>query len=163
VTFSDGTPLDAAAVAKNFDTFGKGNKELKQPVSEVINNYDRSEVIDPQTVKFYFKKPSPGFLQGTSVIGSGLVSLARWRCPSRSWAMRPRSSAPAPSSSKSETLGKELVLKAREDYAWGPAKLAHQGRAYLDGIKLHRDAGGQRAHRRAAGRAGRLHPPGAGL
>ena len=63
VTFSDGTPLDAAAVAKNYDTFGRGNKDLKLPVSEVINNYDRSEVIDPQTVKFYFKKPSPGFLQ----------------------------------------------------------------------------------------------------
>ncbi len=29
VTFSDGTPLDAAAVAKNFDTYGLGNKELK--------------------------------------------------------------------------------------------------------------------------------------
>ena len=81
MTFSDGTPLDAAAVAKNFDTFGLGNKELKYPVSEVINNYDRSEVIDPLTVKFYFKKPSPGFLQGTSVIGSGLVSLATLGLP----------------------------------------------------------------------------------
>ena len=57
VTFSDGTPLDAAAVAKNYDTFGRGNKELKLPVSEVINNYERSEVIDPQTVKFYSRSP----------------------------------------------------------------------------------------------------------
>lgn len=64
VTFSDGTPLDANAVAKNFDTYGLGNKAHRLPVSEVINNYDRSEVIDPLTVKFYFKKPSPGFLQG---------------------------------------------------------------------------------------------------
>ncbi len=30
VTFSDGTPLDAAVVAKNFDTYGLGNKDLKQ-------------------------------------------------------------------------------------------------------------------------------------
>ncbi|MFL5203453.1 MAG: ABC transporter substrate-binding protein, partial [Microvirga sp.] len=81
VTFSDGTPLDAAAVARNYDTFGRGNKELKLPISEVINNYDRSEVIDPQTVKFTFKKPSPGFLQGTSVIGSGLVSLKTLALP----------------------------------------------------------------------------------
>src|ERR1700742_16607 len=70
VTFSDGTPLDAAAVAKNFDTYGLGNKELKHPVSEVITNYKASEVIDPLTVKFTFTKPSVGFLQGTSVIGS---------------------------------------------------------------------------------------------
>ena len=54
VTFSDGSPLDAEAVALNFDTFGLGNKALKQSVSEVINNYDRSEVVDPLTVRFYF-------------------------------------------------------------------------------------------------------------
>jgi peptide/nickel transport system substrate-binding protein len=62
-------------VAKNFDTYGLGDKAHRLPVS-VINNYDRSEVIDPLTVKFYFKKPSPGFLQGTATIGSGLVSLS---------------------------------------------------------------------------------------
>lgn len=45
-------------------------------MSEVINNYLKSEVIDPLTVKFFFKSPSPGFLQGTSAIGSGLVSLS---------------------------------------------------------------------------------------
>jgi peptide/nickel transport system substrate-binding protein len=55
-------------------------------VSEVINNYDRSEVIDPLTVKFYFKKPSPGFLQGTATIGSGLVSLSTLRVILKSWA-----------------------------------------------------------------------------
>ncbi len=60
VTFSDGTPLDAAAVAKNFDTYGLGNKAQRLPVSEVINNYDHSEVIDAQTVKFYFKKTVAG-------------------------------------------------------------------------------------------------------
>lgn len=87
VTFSDGTPLDARAVAKNFDTYGLGDKAHRLPVSEVINNYDRSEVIDPLTVKFYFKKPSPGFLQGTATIGSGLVSSVPWRVILKSWAM----------------------------------------------------------------------------
>src|SRR5262245_60494340 len=76
ITFSDGTPVDAKVVALNFDTYGLGNKDLKYPVSEVINNYDHSEVVDDLTVKFVFKKPSPGFLQGTSVIGSGIVSAA---------------------------------------------------------------------------------------
>ncbi len=40
------------------------------------SNYQRSEVIDPLTVKFYFNKPSPGFLQGTATIGSSLASLS---------------------------------------------------------------------------------------
>lgn len=136
VTFSDGTPLDAAAVARNFDTYGLGNKALKQPVSEVINNYERSEVVDPLTVKFFFRKPSPGFLQGTSVIGSGLVSPATLDRPFEELGDATRIIGSGPFVVASETLGKELVLKARRDYAWGPAKLAHQGRARLDEVKF---------------------------
>lgn len=135
VTFSDGTPLDAAAVARNYDVFGLGNKALKQPVSEVINNYERSEVVDPQTVKFYFKKPSPGFLQGTSVIGSGLVAASTLALPFEQLGDATKIIGSGPFVVDSETIGKELNLKAREEYAWGPAKLEHQGRAYLDGIK----------------------------
>ncbi|MBB4275350.1 TIGR04028 family ABC transporter substrate-binding protein [Rhizobium mongolense] len=135
VTFSDGSPLDANAVAKNYDTFGLGNKALKQPVSEVINNYDHSEVIDPLTVKFYFKRPSPGFLQGTSVIGSGLVSLTTLALPFEQLGDATKIIGSGPFVVESETLGKELSLKARQDYNWGPAKFKHQGRAYLDGIR----------------------------
>lgn len=134
VTFSDGTPLDAAAVAKNYDVFGLGNKALKHPVSEVINNYERSEVIDPLTVKFYFKRPSPGFLQGTSAIGSGLVAASTLSLPFEELGDATKIIGSGPFVVESETIGKELNLKAREDYVWGPAKLEHQGRAYLDGI-----------------------------
>ncbi|WP_313604237.1 TIGR04028 family ABC transporter substrate-binding protein [Rhizobium sp.] len=134
VTFSDGTPVDAAAVAKNFDTYGLGNKELKQPVSEVVNNYDHSEVIDPLTVKFTFKKPSPGFLQGTSVIGSGIVSLSTLALPFEQLGDATKIIGSGPFVVNAETLGKSLDLKVREDYNWGPAKLEHQGRAYLDEI-----------------------------
>ncbi|MBZ6075342.1 TIGR04028 family ABC transporter substrate-binding protein [Microvirga puerhi] len=136
ITFSDGTPLDAAAVAKNYDTFGRGNRELKLPISEVINNYERSEVLDPLTVKFYFKRSSPGFLQGTSVIGSGLVSLATLSLPYEALGDATKIIGSGPFVVTSETLGRELTLAARKDYNWGPAKLAHQGRAYLDTIKL---------------------------
>lgn len=134
VTFSDGTPVDAAAVAKNFDTYGLGNKELKQPVSEVVNNYERSEIIDPLTVKFTFKKPSPGFLQGTSVIGSGIVSLSTLALPFEQLGDATKIIGSGPFVVNAETLGKSLDLKVREDYDWGPAKLEHQGRAYLDEI-----------------------------
>ena len=135
VTFSDGTPVDAAAVARNFDTYGLGNPALKLPVSEVVNNYDRSEVIDPLTVRFRFKRPSPGFLQGTSVIGSGLVSLSTLARPFDELGDATKIIGSGPFVVESETLGKELVLKARADYAWGPAPLAAQGRAHLDGIR----------------------------
>lgn len=107
---------------------------MKQPVSEVINNYERSEVLDPLTVKFYFKRPSPGFLQGTSVIGSGLVAASTLALPFEELGDATKIIGSGPFVVESEAIGKELQLKAREDYVWGPAKLEHQGRAYLDGI-----------------------------
>lgn len=135
ITFSDGTPLDAKAVALNYDIFGLGKPDLKYPVSEVINNYDHSEVIDDLTVKFYFKAPSPGFLQGTSVIGSGIVSASTLARPYDELGDATKIIGSGPFVVESENLGKELNLKVREDYNWGPVNFAHQGRAYLDAIK----------------------------
>jgi peptide/nickel transport system substrate-binding protein len=136
VTFSDGTPLDANAVAKNFDTYGLGNKALRLPVSEVINNYDHSEVIDPLTVKFYFKKPSPGFLQGTATIGSGLVSLSTLQRSFDQLGDARHIIGSGPFVVSDEKLGREVDLTARKDYQWGPKNIAQQGPANLDGIKI---------------------------
>ncbi|NTX79587.1 TIGR04028 family ABC transporter substrate-binding protein [Serratia proteamaculans] len=136
VTFSDGTPLDANAVAKNFDTYGLGNKEKRLPVSEVINNYDHSEVIDPLTVKFYFKHSSPGFLQGTATIGSGLVSLGTLNRSYDELGDARHIIGSGPFVVSGETLGREVSLSVRKYYHWGPTKLAQQGRANLDAIKV---------------------------
>lgn len=136
VTFSDGTPLDANAVAKNFDTYGLGNKALNQPVSEVINNYLKSEVIDPLTVKFFFKSPSPGFLQGTSAIGSGLVSLSTLEKNFNQLGSARSIIGSGPFVVESDRPGREVKLVARKDYNWAPPSFAHQGRPYLDGINV---------------------------
>jgi len=135
VTFSDGSALDAQAVSRNYDVYGLGDREKRYPVSEVINNYAGSEVIDPLTVRFTFRKPSPGFLQGTSVIGSGLVSLATLERGFDELGDATKIIGSGPFVVTGEILGKELTLAARKDYNWGPRKLAHQGRAHLDGIK----------------------------
>jgi peptide/nickel transport system substrate-binding protein len=136
VTFSDGTALDAAAVAKNFDRFGLGNKELKHSVSEVVNNYDRSEVVDAYTVKFHFKAPSPGFLQATSVIGSGLVSPATLDLSLDELGDATKIVGSGAFTVSGEILGKETKLAARRDYDWAPPSLKHQGKALLDEISI---------------------------
>lgn len=136
VTFSDGTSLDANAVAKNFDTYGLGNKALNQPVSEVINNYLKSEVIDPLTVKFFFKSPSPGFLQGTSAIGSGLVSLSTLEKNFNQLGSARSIIGSGPFVVESDRPGREVKLVARKDYNWAPPSFAHQGRPYLDGVNV---------------------------
>ncbi|WP_193560484.1 TIGR04028 family ABC transporter substrate-binding protein [Dankookia rubra] len=136
VTFSDGSKVDAEAVARNFDSFGLGNKELRYPVSEVISNYLHSEVIDPLTVRFAFSRPAPGFLQGTAVIGSGLVSLKTLSTPFDQLGDATKIIGSGPFVVQRQNLGRELVLAARPDYAWGPRNHPHQGRALLDGIRV---------------------------
>ncbi|MFG3713637.1 TIGR04028 family ABC transporter substrate-binding protein [Micromonospora sp. NPDC047730] len=136
VTFSDGSPLDAETVAANYDVYGLGNKGLKLPVAEFVNNYERSEVVDKDTVKFHFDKPSPGFLQGTSVIGAGLVSKKTISLPYEEQCQLKNVVGSGPFTVANQVVDKEIELVAREDYNWAPPSFAHQGRAYLDRIKV---------------------------
>ena len=93
-------------------------------------------MIDPLTVRFLFKAPSPGFLQGTSVIGSGLVSLATLALPFDQMGDATKIIGSGPFVVGRQVLGRELVLNARRDYAWGPKTHPHQGRALLDTIRI---------------------------
>lgn len=138
VTFSDGTPLDAAAVAANFDLFGLGDADRALPVSEAVNNYEASEVIDDDTVAFTFTAPSPGFLQATSTITSGLLSPETLDGAFEDFG--PGSSTEVIGSGpfviSAEEIGTSLTLTAREDYDWAPESFGHSGRAYLDEIQI---------------------------
>lgn len=138
VTFSDGTPLDAAAVAKNFDLYGLGDPDRALPVSEAINNYERSEVIDPQTVRFFFSAPAPGFVQAASTINSGLLSPKTLDFAFEQFG--PGNSAAVigsgPFTIAEEQIGTSLELQARDDYDWAPASWDHQGRPLLDTVQV---------------------------
>ncbi len=138
VTFSDGTPLDADVVAKNFDLFGLGDPARGLTVSEAINNYERSEVIDDDTVVFHFSAPSPGFLQATSTNNSGLLSAATLDFTLEQFA--PGNSAEVigsgPFTITDEEIGSALTLTARDDYDWAPPDRDHQGRAHLDAVQI---------------------------
>lgn len=138
VTFSDGSPLDARVVAKNFDTFGLGDPARGLTVSEAINNYAASEVLDERTVRFTFSAPAPGFLQATSTINSGLLSADT--LDRRYEDYGPGNSAEiigsGPFTIDAEELGQSVHLAARTDYAWAPASATNQGRPYVDAVAI---------------------------
>ncbi|MFC4222346.1 TIGR04028 family ABC transporter substrate-binding protein [Lysinibacter cavernae] len=138
VTFSDGSKLDADAVAKNFDLYGKGNTDKALTISEAINNYDHSEVVDPTTVKFFFSKPSPGFLQATSTINSGLLSPKTLDLDLEGFGAGNGTDiiGSGPFTITDEKIGTELTLTARDDYDWAPPSAEHQGRAYVDAVQF---------------------------
>lgn len=136
VTYSDGTPLTAENVVKNFDLYGKGDSARALTVSEAINNYDHGEVIDKNTVKFVFSAPSPGFAQATSTINSGLVSDATLDLTGEGFGPgnAKKVIGSGPFVVADEKIGSQTDLKVREDYNWAPKSAGHEGRAYLDGV-----------------------------
>ncbi|WP_407357947.1 TIGR04028 family ABC transporter substrate-binding protein [Microbacterium sp. LTA6] len=138
VTFSDGTPVDAEAVQKNFDTYGLGDADRGLTVSEAINNYAGSEVVDADTVTFRFSAPSPGFLQATSTINSGLLSPDTLDGTIEDFGAGNATEiiGAGPFTVTQEKLGAELTFAAREDYAWAPESAENQGRPYLDEVHL---------------------------
>lgn len=101
VTYSDGSPLTAENVVRNFDLYGLGDSDRLLTVSEQITNYERGEVIDEDTVRFHFSEPAPGFAQATSSFNAGLLADASLDLTQEASAPATprRSSAPAPSSS----------------------------------------------------------------
>ncbi|MDQ0728875.1 TIGR04028 family ABC transporter substrate-binding protein [Microbacterium sp. W4I20] len=138
VTFSDGSPVDAEAVAKNFDTYGLGDADRGLTISEAINNYAGSDVVDEDTVTFRFTAPSPGFLQATSTINSGLLSPETLDGTIEDFGAGNATEiiGAGPFTVSDEKLGTEYTLAAREDYAWAPESAENQGRPYVDAVHV---------------------------
>ncbi|WP_276688764.1 TIGR04028 family ABC transporter substrate-binding protein [Corynebacterium casei] len=136
VTYSDGTPLTAENVVRNIDLYGQGDDERLLNVSEQISNYDRGEVVDEDTVKFYFSVPSPGFEQAVSSFNAGLLADSTLDLDNEGFAPGNAEAVigSGPFVIDGERLGTDLHLSAREDYDWAPPAHEHQGRARLDGI-----------------------------
>ncbi|MEW1989042.1 TIGR04028 family ABC transporter substrate-binding protein [Brevibacterium casei] len=136
VTYSDGSLLTPANVAKNFNLFGRGDEARTLPVSEQISNYERSEVLDDRRVRFHFSAPSPGFAQATSTMNAGLLADSTLDLDAEGFGPggATKIHTAGPFRITAETIGTKLSVRAREDYDWAPPHLKHQGRPYLDGI-----------------------------
>src|SRR6187431_729262 len=136
VTFSDGTPLDAAAVVANIDIWAKGRPD------EGINriglfpaaNYDHAEAVDETTVKVFFTAPTLSFIPTLAYHGSILISPKTLALPAEEQADLSNDIGSGPYVVKSWKEGDSVVLAKRKDYDWGPAALGHTGPAYLDSI-----------------------------
>lgn len=136
VTYSDGSPLNAENVVKNFDLYGQGDTDRGLTVSEAINNYDYGEVVGEYIATFHFTAPAPGFAQAVSTINSGLLSNDTLDRTSDEFGPGNATEiiASGPFVIEGEEIGTQVSLTAREDYAWAPASVDNQGRAHLDGI-----------------------------
>ncbi|MFT4190284.1 MAG: ABC transporter substrate-binding protein [Comamonas sp.] len=135
VTFSDGVPLDAAAVVANLDIWYAGRKQDGiNPVGLFPKTYDHAEAVDASTVKVYFKAPTLGFIPTLGYHGSILLSPKTLAQPATVQADLGKTAGSGPYVVASWKEGDHVRLVRRKDYNWGPAAVGHTGPAFLDSI-----------------------------
>jgi len=135
VSFSDGTPLDAAAVVANLDIWSAGRKrDGINPIGLFPKTYDRAEAVDANTVKVFFKAPTLGFIPTLGYHGSILVSPRSLALPAAQQADLGKTSGSGPFIVESWKEGGFVKLVKRKDYQWGPSAVGHTGPAFLDSI-----------------------------
>ena len=135
VTFSDGTPLDAAAVVANLDIWYAGRKsDGINPIGLFPKTYDHAEVVDAGTVKVFFRAPTLGFIPTLGYHGSILISPKSLALPAAQQADLGKNAGSGPFVVESWKEGAFVRLVKRKDYQWGPAAVGHTGPAFLDSL-----------------------------
>ena len=131
VQFTDGTPLDAAAVAANFDYWVAGGNGT---VTEYIGDYyESASAIDATTLEVKLSAPYAPLLSALSQGYFGIQSAT---------ALTERSeqeNCEAPIGSGPFTVGEwkrgeSVTFHKNPDYDSAPANALHQGPAYVDSI-----------------------------
>jgi peptide/nickel transport system substrate-binding protein len=130
VTFSDGTPLDAAAVKYNFDRI-LDPKTTSSYARSLLGPVDSVSTLDERTVVVTYRQPFAPLLQGLSLPYLGIQSPAYLR---KAASTTNTVVGSGPFVLDAFTKGSGSRLSRRADYNWGPGYAAHTGPAYLDAI-----------------------------
>ncbi|MFD0482782.1 ABC transporter substrate-binding protein [Kineococcus sp. GCM10028916] len=132
-TFSDGTPLDSAAVKANLDGIVALGAKASL-ASAYLAGYTGTQTPDARTAVVTFSQPSAQFLQATSTMSLGLLSVATTTADPATRCDGTTLVGSGPFVVGKYTKDSEVVLKKRTGYAWAPTGSKHSGDAYLDTI-----------------------------
>lgn len=140
VTFSDGTAFDSSSVKGNFDQRAFGDPDLQlTPDTAHWKGYVATTTPDPRTAVVTFDSPQAGFLQFTSFTANnapgflGASSLTKSKTERQDPANLVTT---GPFTITEFEYQQKVVLTRREDYAWAPEALKHEGAAYLEKIEI---------------------------
>ncbi|HEY8282181.1 MAG TPA: ABC transporter substrate-binding protein [Leifsonia sp.] len=131
VTFTDGTPLTAAAVAYNFDYWvGGGNSTAKVWLD---GYYKSATAVDDHTLQVSLSKPYPRLADNLSQGYFGIQSQHALTTRTK------EQNCEAPIGSGAFVVskwnrGQDIILKRNKDYTSPPANALHTGPAYVDTI-----------------------------
>ncbi len=130
VTFSDGTPLDAAAVKYNFDRI-LDPKTTSSYAKSLLGPIDKIEAPDSRTVVIRYRQSFAPLLQGLSLPYLGIQSSAYLQ---KTQSTTNTVIGSGPYVLDNFTKGSGSKLSRRADYNWGPGYAAHKGAAHFDQI-----------------------------
>jgi peptide/nickel transport system substrate-binding protein len=136
VTFSDGEPLNAAAVVDNITLWAKGDPS--RGIAKVglfpALYFEKATAVNSTTVEVDFSKPTLGFIPTLGYHGSILLAPKTLALSVNQQANLLKEIGSGPFVVKSYQTGVSYTLVKRADYNWGPPALGHTGPAYLDSI-----------------------------
>ncbi|WP_072803873.1 ABC transporter substrate-binding protein [Rhodococcoides yunnanense] len=131
VTFSDGTPLDAAAVKYNFDRI-KNPETGSSYAASVIGEYAEGVVEGPLTFRLVLKTPVTALLQGLSLAYLGIQSPTYLEAQGSDTCGSIVGSGPFVLDQA--VKGQSYTLTRRDGYDWPFDGAEHEGNAYLDSV-----------------------------
>ena len=136
VTFSDGEPLNAAAVVDNITLWAKGDPS--RGIAKVglfpALYFEKALAVNSDTVEVDFSKPTLGFIPTLGYHGSILLSPKTLALSVNQQANLRSEIGSGPFVVKSYQTGVSYTLVRRADYNWGPPALGHTGPAYLNSV-----------------------------
>ncbi|WP_086645008.1 ABC transporter substrate-binding protein [Acetobacter sp. DsW_063] len=131
-TFSDGGPVDAAAVKANFEGILKLGARAILGAGYLAGLRD-IRTPDSRTVTVTFDRPNAQFLQASSTMSLGLLSPAT-EVRSAEDRCQGRLAGSGPFVVADFQHNRAVRLARRADYAWPSSLARHPGPAWLDGI-----------------------------
>lgn len=132
VSFTDGTPVDAEAVAYNFDYWLDGGNGTA--AAHLGGFYEEATAVDEHTVEVQLSAPFSPFLSTLSQSYFGIQSPTALETRSEEENCRaPIGSGPF--TVQAWESGQYLEFARNEDYNSAPENAKHQGPAYVEGIR----------------------------
>ncbi|MBL1120937.1 ABC transporter substrate-binding protein [Streptomyces sp. 110] len=132
VKFTDGTPVDAAAIAWNFDLWENHSGNASAKVS-MDPYYKSAKALDPTHVKITLNKPFPQFLRLITQGYYGIQSPTAFKSRTR----QENCEKPIGSGAfkvKQWKRGEEVVLVKNPNYTSWPATAKHHGPAIVNEV-----------------------------
>ncbi|MFI6154502.1 ABC transporter substrate-binding protein [Kitasatospora sp. NPDC051170] len=134
ITFSDGTPFDAAAVKANLDHVVAPTTK-SAGAAQLIENYRSARVVDPQTVEVTLAAPASSFLTGLASPSLGIESPATLTADPKALCSKIVGTGPF-TSAEGFTPQQGITYQRRADYAWAPEGSANRGAAHLEKLAV---------------------------